>query len=291
MEKILVTGASGLVGSYLITLLTDKYKVYGISRTSPDYINDNYSHINIDISESKNYDLLPEKVDYIIHLSQSEDFRNFPDLAKKIFEVNSLSTLLLLDYARKISVKSFILASSGGVYGYGDIPFKENSQIQKNNELGFYLSTKICSEIIADNYTNFMNIITLRPFFIYGIQQNKSMLIPRLIESVFNNLPLKLQGKEGIKINPINVIDAAKAIEQSLKINKSVKINLAGSEIVSIKDIGNIISEILKKKVEFEIDNSVPKSIMGDITLMKEVLIKPEVSLENGISQICKGYL
>lgn len=50
--------------------------------------------------------------------------------------------------------------------------------------LGFYLTSKYCSELILDNYSSFLTIIQLRLFFVYGMGQRKDMLIPRLIENV-----------------------------------------------------------------------------------------------------------
>ena len=39
----------------------------------------------------------------------------------------------------------------------------------------------------------------------YGVGQNRSMLIPRLFDNVKNSQPIQISGKDGIKINPINV--------------------------------------------------------------------------------------
>src|SRR4030042_288576 len=114
---------------------------------------------------------LPKSIDAVIHLAQSEHFREFPMHAESIFKVNTASTLRLLEYARQAQVKIFVLASSGGIYGHGDEGFREDQPIEAKDDLGFYLGTKLCAEIIAENYSSFMNIVILRFFFIYGPRQ------------------------------------------------------------------------------------------------------------------------
>ena len=55
----------------------------------------------------------------------------------------------------------------------------------------------------------FESFIITRPFFIYGTNQKKHMLIPRLIQNIKNSNEIILTSNEGIKINPIHVKDAS----------------------------------------------------------------------------------
>ena len=73
----------------------------------------------VDLSSDWKISELPTKIDVIYHLAQSDKFRDFPAGAPDVFQVNINSTAKLLDYAKKTGVKSFIYASSGGVYGNG----------------------------------------------------------------------------------------------------------------------------------------------------------------------------
>lgn len=286
--NILITGVNGLIGFELAKrlCLNTSDTIYGLSRSAPLIAEKNYKHISLDVEEAHFSNQLPNSVDVLIHLAQSEKFRNFPDSAIDVFKVNSLSTLLLLDYSRKSGVKKFIYASSGGVYGNKDVGFTEDSPVMGTGDLGFYLSTKLCSEILTDNYVGFFNIIQLRFFFVYGERQNKSMLIPRLFNSVKNNMPVVLTGDEGIMINPLYVSDAAKAVEAAIKLNHSDKINIGGTEHLSIKQIAEIISKQTGTMPVFEYVKGETKSLIGDITKMKNMLCVPEVSFEKGIHKL-----
>ena len=86
--RILITGAGGLIGSHLIPLLEKDNELFTVSGK---YSGSN--NINIDFSGDWSTDLLPAGIEAIIHLAQSEDFRDFPTKAKTVFYTNTLSTL------------------------------------------------------------------------------------------------------------------------------------------------------------------------------------------------------
>ncbi len=286
--NILITGVNGLLGMELAKVLCNgaDHFVYGLSRSVPLIHSHNYKHIQADLGQPDFLGQLPRKLDAIVHLAQSEKFRDFPAAAPEVFNVNTLSTLKLLDYARVAGVKNFIYASSGGVYGNKDIGFTEDSPVMGNGDLGFYLSTKLCSEIITDNYSVFFNVVQLRFFFVYGERQHKGMLIPRLLNSVMSSTPIMLTGSEGIKINPIYVSDAAKAVQKALNINHSDKINVGGSQSLSIKQIADVMSQKLGIDPVFNRVEGGPKNLIGDIRKMKRELHDPEISFDKGIEKL-----
>ena len=285
MKRCLVTGATGLIGSHLIPKLKD-WEVHIIShRKLPNTESENdIHHININFSEEWSTDELPESVDAIIHLAQSEHYREFPTFADHVFAVNTISTVRLLNYAKRCKVSTFILASSGGVYGSGEKEFSEDKPLYSRDDLGFYLGTKFCSEILAENYSEFMTVATLRFFFVYGPGQNANMLIPRLVQSVKEGKAITLQGENGIKINPIYVTDAVEAIINTLALKESDKINIAGSEPMSLRTISEIIGRHMDKDPLFEISaNTEAKHLVGDIGKMRNLLGSPTTKFDEGI--------
>lgn len=80
----------------------------------------------------------------------------------------------------------------------------------------------------------------------FGINQKKDMLIPRLVENIKTNKEIILQGEEGIYINPIYVNDAAKALNKIILNNLTGIYNLAGDETVSIRQLSEIIGKLLE---------------------------------------------
>jgi len=277
IKQCLLTGASGLIGAETLKQFSEDWQVFGVSR---------HSAIPLDLSAPWEEEALPPSVDAVVHLAQSENFRNFPEAAESVFSVNTLSTLKLLDYARRVGAKTFVLASSGGVYGFGNKPFSEDASISYGGELGFYLKTKLCSEILAETYSPYMNIIILRFFFVYGPGQKTIMLIPRLVNSVMTGQPIKLQGTDGLRINPTSVEDAARAIVHALSLEKSDTINVGGPEILSLRDIGGIIGNVLGRDPVFEMaPTEQPNDLVADIHKMTTVLGAPTVTFQEGIGR------
>lgn len=284
----MITGASGLLGSFVLPLLQD-HEVFSLGVNKPECPSSaKFHHLPFDLS-SDDFDIhLPNSIEAVIHLAQSNHFKDFPEKAKDIVAVNALSTIKLLDYARRAKAKTFIYASSGAVYGTPADLCHENTALTVDSKKGLYYASKLASEMFVESYSNYMKTVILRFFFIYGPGQRKQMLIPRLVNSVLENKPISLQGNYGMKINPIYVVDAANAVSASLSIQQSTIINVAGSEVLSLRQIGETIAAHAGKSPCFDINHSeTPIDLIGDVTKMQTLLTKPKISFSEGI----KNYL
>jgi nucleoside-diphosphate-sugar epimerase len=118
------------------------------------------------------------------------------------------------------------------------------------------------------------------------------MLIPRLIENVRKGEPIIIYGKKGVRINPIHVQDAVKAFSPPLETPVSGVFNIAGDEVVSIKELSETIGTLIKRDPVFINEkNMIPGDIIGDNSRMKAVLgVIPEVSLNQGIAEVVGSY-
>ncbi len=287
MRTVLITGANGLLGKDLCqNLILEGSKVYAMTHSIQGLRVPGVEYIEVDFTDEWNEELLPESVDVIIHLAQSEHFRDFPHSAIDVFKVNIESTMHLLNYAKKVNVKQFIYASSGGVYGNGAQAFNENSPIVAPGQLGFYLGSKTCGEILVQSYASVFQVVVLRPFFIYGAGQNRSMLIPRLMDNIASGIPVSLQGKQGIKINPIHVKDASKAIIATLKLKESATFNIAGPQVLSIREICEGMGAFLGVDPIFTKQAGKANDLIADISVMKKLLVSPQYYLFDCLEDI-----
>lgn len=289
-KRILITGANGLLGRRLCGHFSDTHDVHALVRVEPSDALPNATYHEIDFSQKWDESKLPVDVDTVFHLAQSSSFRNFPEKASDIFSVNIESTARLLDYSYKAGVKRFVYASSGGVYGSGAHAFHENSPIEGTGRLGYYLGGKLCGEILAESYAKYMSIEIARFFFMYGPEQQKGMLIPRLVESVLSGKPITIQGKEGISINPIHVSDAVNALASLMNMDHSRSWNIAGKETYSILQIANMIGDISGKAPVIVQSEGEPQSLVANIESMTEYLGAPQTSLSEGLKEICKSF-
>ncbi len=284
--NILISGATGFIGSCLIPqLLSNGHKIFGIIRIIHKDFDPRIQWIEQDLAKPFQHFRFPEELDAIIHLAQSSYYRDFPTMAEDIFNVNIRSTFDLLEYGRLVDIKKIIFASSGGVYGYSRKRFIESDPI---NPINFYLSSKYSAELMMANYRNFFETIVFRFFFVYGEGQ-KVMLFPRLLEKIKRGETITIKGERGMCINPIYVGDAIRAFEPILSSSSPSDIyNIAGDEVVSIKDLVLMMGRSIGKKVDIKyIEHSDVGDLIGENIRMKEKLgIYPKINLENGISKI-----
>jgi len=286
-QKILITGASGLLGNRVAKAFSYNHDVFAIVRELPITKIDGITYIEMDLSSDQwNENALPTSLDTIFHLAQSDKFRDFPNSAIDVFNVNIRSTARLLDYARSISAKRFVYASSGGVYGSGRNAFVENSPITPTGKLGYYLGSKLCSEIIAESYSQIITVGILRFFFMYGQEQKRSMLIPRLVDRIKQGLPISIQGDEGIYINPIHVDDAVQSLKRMINLDYSCTMNIGGPDVLSIRQIATIIAKELGKEAVFENVPGEINNLIGDIELMKKNLGEPQIHFSQGVKDL-----
>jgi len=283
MKKIcVITGATGLIGTALIDALLPDYELHGIARTPAARADINWHAL--DLATDCKFDTLPRQIDSVVYLAQSEYFRDFPNHGADVFQVNTVNPLRLLDYARNAGARSFVYASSGGVYGNSPSKVSEDIEIPAHGDIGCYLSSKLCAEIIGQNYTKFLDFISLRFFFVYGSSQSQNMLIPRLIKKVREGKPLFLQGKDGISINPTHVSDAAEATSRALELTGSHTINVGGPDVLSMREIGTIIGKFVGREPKFEIDLGAPPAhLVGDISKMGLLLVPPRMHFVDGL--------
>lgn len=287
-KTVVVTGATGFVGQHVCRNLSGRgYRVIGVrkdieARPTLSSLVDDW--LQWDLSSGGSV-VLPHGIDAIVHLAQSHQFRDFPAGAHDVFAVNMSATFSLLEAARAAGVSRFVYASSGGIYGQGSKVFTEQQPVIADSRLGFYLTSKLVGELLVQNYGPFFSVAILRIFFAYGPGQQEDRLIMRLIANVSQGRALTLSGSDGLTINPIYVTDAAEAIARTLEAPGPMTLNIAGSETISLRQLGHLIGGIVGKEPTFKIDNStVPTSLIGDPTLLCDSLnFTPTVSLREGI--------
>lgn len=285
---VAVTGASGFLGRHVCKIITRRgQRVIGVGRSVavPAELHDVITEWTAWDMTKPGPPSLPAGVDTIVHLAQSSLYRAFPEGARDMFDVNMRSTFELLETARLNGVSRFVYASSGGVYG-GDRPASAEQSILARPQLGFYLMTKLASELFAKTYDKLLSVSILRLFFPFGPGQQADRLIPRLIQNVVTRQTLKLQGEQGLTINPIFVSDAAEAIARAVDSDSALTMDIAGREVISLRRLGDMIGMALRQEPMFEINlDQTSPSLLGDSRSMIDRLdYTPAVGLDDGIA-------
>jgi UDP-glucose 4-epimerase len=285
-KTVVVTGANGLLGRHLVGLLAQTWDVRALVHMLPSDPIPGIDYRAMDFSLAWDMNVLPERAHAIVHLAQSAHFREVPARALEVFQVNIASTARLLDYAWRAGVERFAYASSGGIYGGGSQAFRENSPIIQPGTLGYYLGSKVSGEALVSSYAKFMRVMILRFFFIYGARQNRTMLIPRLVDNIRAGRPVSIQGENGLRLNPIHVTDAALAVAATLESENSAIYNIAGPEILSLRTLCVEIAQLVGRAARFETVPGEPSDVIGDIALMRAHLHEPTIRPGVGIKDV-----
>jgi UDP-glucose 4-epimerase len=240
---ILLTGATGFIGSHLRRAFTSEHKLFALTRHNPMPDEGELIWLTGDLSRTEISCLLPTKMDAIVYLAQSGAYRQFPERAEDIFKVNVLGAMTLLNYARRAGTHTFIFASSANVYRQSDQRISEEFVVEPRS---FYAKTKRMAEMLIESYSEFFNCIVLRLFTVYGPGQ-KEMLIPNLVERVRKGQLLQVQGRQGLKVSPVYVDDVNYIIQKFLeheRFSRGFEIfNIGGDELLGIHELGLIIGK------------------------------------------------
>jgi UDP-glucose 4-epimerase len=281
--KVLITGAAGFVGSRLVAELAARHEVVALAR-GPGPPHDGVEWVEQDLAEPLSSTKLPSRVDGVVHLAQSRQYRDFPGGAADIFAVNVAGTFSLLEYARLAGARTFVFASSGGVYGFSFERFVEGDPV---SPLNFYLGSKYSAELLIGNYAACFRTVVLRPFFIYGPGQ-QGMLVPKLVEQVLADEPVSIEGKPGLRINPIHVDDVVRVFEPALGLDRSGLFNVAGDEVVTMTELVQLIGKVAARTPQITYrDSAAAGDLVGDNSAMKQTLgIVPTVSLHDGLQGV-----
>lgn len=254
-KNILITGATGFVGSNLMTRLSSLgAKVYGISR-SESKKEDIYKVSILNLSGINEF-VKNKKINICFHLAAEALVEIGQKDPYRTFKVNTEGTLNMLEIARKNDLKKIIIASSAHVYGKNKAPYLEEYTPRPSRP---YETSKACTDLIAQSYADSFNLPVLIPRFvnIYGPGDlNFNRLIPKTIRSVLQGKNPEMWGG-GAKREYLYIDDALDAYISLAKLSddlmeKNRIYNFGSGELYSVKDLIERIIVLSEKKVIIE---------------------------------------
>lgn len=306
MMRILITGASGFIGSFLVKALKNKHKVRVLIRDKLGEI-EGTKGIEIakgNLTDTESLEKATKNIDIVIHCAALHKKVNY----KHLHNANVTGTENLLRACEKNRIKKFIYLSS--ITTFGSIE-KANEKSGRNPESD-YAKTKLLGEKIAERYMKKTFPVTiLIPSLVYGPSKRAgSSQWFRYIKKGY----FRIFGKGGNKIEVIHISDLVRAIILTLNNKKSnnntyiisgqtTTLNEFTNKIAEAENVRKprhipewlayatgfflgIISKIAGKDMPLTITKirNMTRSRSANISKAKKELgFKPQVSLDEGI--------
>lgn len=271
MNKVLVTGAAGFLGSHLIDgLLEQGYKVCAVDKLAQnDCINlkhlklsDNFSYYKVDV---KNFDELDKIFDddfcTIYHYASVVGVKNYLLSPKDVINVSIIGTQNIIDLAQKYKAK-IIFASTSEVYGKNpNIPWKETDDRVLGStefERWTYSSSKAVAEhlIISSLKNTDIDWLIVRYFNVYGPRQNTNFVIASNLKNYFFKKPL-ICHNNGLQTRCYTFVDDA--IDATIRLaqthHKGIY-NIGSNIETNINELLQTINKVDKHKLEIQSVNT-----------------------------------
>ncbi|MBR1368842.1 hypothetical protein RJ53_04675 [Methanocalculus chunghsingensis] len=300
--NVLITGASGFTGFYLIRHLLSHNEgvnhIWGLSRRLPLKSHAGFTAVRLDLSNKKEVeDKIDEiKPDAIIHLA-GQNHGDLPDL----MYANVVNTGWLLDAVRKNAPESRVLViGSSAEYGYaGNKLISEDTPLQPT---GVYGVTKVAQDILALQYYRAYNlkVSVARPFNLIGPGQPDTFICGKLVKQALEiragkRICFECAGGNTRRdfIDVRDVVDAYWKLISHPHFTDRIAgntFNIGSGSSYSISELIHIMSEILGKTwpcIMGEMENELIPSQITDITrLTSEIEWKPSFTIHQSIKDM-----
>lgn len=320
-SSILITGASGLVGSCLIDVIMKRNrdfdmncKIYALARNKEKaakrfsywWDSDLLNFVAHDINLPLELDV--DTVDYVLHLASNTHPVAYATDPIGTITTNIIGTNNLLDFSVKHNTKRFVFASSNEIYGEnrGDVElFNEEycGYINSNTMRAGYPESKRCGEALCQSFK---------------AQKNLDVVIPRLTRSygptmlmsdtkAISQFIRKAIAKEDIVLKSAGtqyysytyVADAVSGLLTVILCGENgAAYNIADAKSdIRLKDLAQTIAKVAGTKVIFEIPDALEKSGYSTATKarldgskIKALGWQAQYSIEDGIERTIKIF-
>ena len=302
MKKILITGAGGFVGRYLIDIFkNDNYKVLACDINSNNISKDvNYANMNILDKEAVNKIIKDFKPDYLVNLAAISSVGTSWKIPDKTIEVNVIGTINLLEAVHENCPEcKILLIGSSEEYLSKDTPLKESDEVNANNPYGI---SKIAQENFAKLYRDKygMKIVCTRSFNHTGIGQMDTFAIPSFCKQVAEIEKIGKPGK--VLVGNLTAFRDFSDVKDIVKVYKAllenetdeIIYNVGSGNAYKMSDLLDYIVSLSTQKIEIVTDKEKLRPvdtpyICCDNTKTKKFFDNTDI--KDTIKEIYKYYL
>lgn len=299
MERVLITGAAGFLGSHLCDkFINEGYFVIGMDNLITGNMNNishlesnsNFKFIKHDVSEKIK---IQGSIKYILHFASPASPIDYLKIPIQTLKVSSLGTHNLLGLALKKQSR-ILVASTSEVYG-DPLVHPQNEEYYGNvntvGPRGVYDEAKRFMESLTKAYNTYHGLETriVRIFNTYGprMRLNDGRVLPAFIGQALRGEDLTIFG-DGLQTRSFCFYeDLIDGIYKLLMSDYTNPINLGNPEEITILDFAREIMELTKSKQELVFEPlplNDPLKRKPDISKAKKILKwSPNIDRKKGL--------
>ncbi len=306
MEKVIVTGGAGFIGSHLAEELARRgYQVTildDLSTGEMENIKELLKKGSVQFIQDSitNFSLLKELFQGAIYVFHQAALPSVPRSVKDPLaanEVNITGTLNVLLAARDNKVRKVVYASSSSVYG--DTPTLPKKEDMVPHPQSPYAVSKLAGEHYCRVFQEVYGLATacLRYFNVYGPRQNPdsqyAAVIPRFIRWASEGSPLIIFG-DGEQTRDFTFIaDAVEANILAAEGNASGVFNIGRGKSIAINELAQLVIKLTGNNVEpvhREPREGDIRHSLADISKARTLGYEPRYNLEEGLEETRKFH-
>lgn len=276
MKRVLITGHTGFLGQHLQRFFSDR---------------GDYNFVTLDRdwnADQQDLHLLADgTTEWVINLAAKVGVKNSWQRPEEFIRQNTDLALHACKLARLQNAK--LLHISSYVYGsVNDNPIDEKYSANATNP---YMASKIVSETLITNYCSVFDInhVILRPFNIFGPNQNADFLIPALIKSSKTGVPVEVLDLDSRR-DYLHVNDFCTAVMAVVSKNRPISgiFNIGSGKSHSVKEIIDAMESCSIGVATKNLNVADPiKDCVANIKKFSDIYgWKPEICFEDGIKSL-----
>lgn len=307
MEKILVTGAGGFIGSHLAKqLYEDDYDVRVVDIKWEGYTSEPYytEKLTLDLRVAENCRKATEGMDHVFHLAANMGGIGFiTEVGAEIMHDSVLMNTNMLQASLNNNIERFFFSSSACIYPTylqedSDNPGLKEEDAYPADPDDFYGWEKLYTEKMCEAYqrdydlevrvARFHNIYGPEGTYDGGREKSPAALC-RKVAQTSNPGTIEIWGDGEQSRSYCYIDDCIEGILRLMKSDFNQPLNIGSDRLITINEIADLIIDISGKDIEKKYDLSAPQGVRGrnaDLTLIKKILgWVPQIPLEKGFNE------
>jgi UDP-glucuronate decarboxylase len=308
LNKILVTGGAGNVGSALVEKLITNRKNYvvivddlstGFLSKLPKNHNDRWEFIKADVNNFQEISsiMMSHKFDYVFHFAAVVGvIRTQENPLKVLKDIDGIKNIL--DISKNISVKRVFYSSSSEVYGEPVILPQHEHTTPLNSRVPYAVVKNVGESFCKSYYQEYkLNYTIFRFFNTYGPNQSTDFVVARFLAAALKNHDITIYG-DGLQTRTFTYVDdtvdtCLNCFYNNLEINDVI--NIGNDKLCTILDLAQYVINITGSSSKII---HLPPLKEGDMTRrqpdnakMLQILGRPLITLEEGLNKMISSEL